>query len=221
MIHHDNLTEAAPRSAPLQALAETIQHATHLLPAQGPISVFIHHNTLHAFEDLPFDQAVRRGKEVFGCEPYLHEARYRDELARGRITPADLEAVLREENHVDHPVAGLCSRYELRLAMLGHPLQAATDVELNWWLVDTRGLERFRDDAAPGAREHFVGWTRAWVETNLASNDERLRDTLQGVKREDPSLKGDPSSWRADKWEPFTLRLLWHLCRDALARVKR
>ena len=47
----------------------------NLLPAQGPINVFIHHNTLHAFEDLPFDEAVKKGAQLYGCQPYLTEDR--------------------------------------------------------------------------------------------------------------------------------------------------
>jgi len=62
----------------LDHLQQAIDHAAHLLPAQGPITVFIHHNTLHAFEDLPFLEAVKKGGRVFGCHPFLPEDRYRD-----------------------------------------------------------------------------------------------------------------------------------------------
>ncbi len=64
----------------LNELRHKIEHAAHLLPAQGPISVFIHHNTLHAFEGYSFRDAVLKGSEVFGCEPYLLEQQYRDAL---------------------------------------------------------------------------------------------------------------------------------------------
>src|SRR5262249_53576247 len=70
---------------PMLPLSEAIEHGAHLLPAQGPISIFIHHNTLHAFEDLPFEAAVERAGAVLGTEPFLAESRYRDKLAAGRI----------------------------------------------------------------------------------------------------------------------------------------
>src|SRR5215470_4677546 len=84
------------RPAPYPPLQKAIEQAAHLLPAQGPITVFIHHNTLHALEDLPFTEAVKRGGTIFGCQPYLTRSRYREELRRGRIRFADLEAVLRK-----------------------------------------------------------------------------------------------------------------------------
>src|SRR5580765_8535399 len=86
--------DGSPPHGPEARLREAIEHAAHLLPAQGPITVFIHHNTLHAFEHLPFDEAVRRGAEVFGCQPYLSEEQFRNALSRGRIRLADLESVL-------------------------------------------------------------------------------------------------------------------------------
>ena len=64
------------RSEQLRRLGHVIEHAAHVLPAQGPITVFIHHNTLHAFEDLPFGEAVKKAARVFGCQPYLSEDRW-------------------------------------------------------------------------------------------------------------------------------------------------
>src|SRR5688500_18706220 len=78
-------------------LQRAIEHAGHFLPAQGPITVFIHHNTLHAFEHLPFDEAVQQGAKLFGCQPYLSEDRYRDIIGRERIRIEDLSAVLNED----------------------------------------------------------------------------------------------------------------------------
>src|SRR5262249_4639260 len=81
----------------LRYLRHVIEHAAHLLPAQGPITVFIHHNTLHAFEDLPFLEGVKKGSRVFGCQPFLTEDRYREALGRGRIRFTDLQAAVQED----------------------------------------------------------------------------------------------------------------------------
>src|SRR6266542_1196968 len=98
----------------LAPLKEVIDHAAHLLPAQGPITVFIHHNTLHAFEDLPFTDAVKKAAKIFGCQPYLTEDRYREKLGHGRIRFADLQAVLQEDlgPRADAKVLRLCTRLE-------------------------------------------------------------------------------------------------------------
>src|SRR5215468_6662621 len=81
----------------LDRLRSAVQHASHLLPKQGPIGVFVHHNTLHAFQHLRFEQAVIEASQLFGAEPYMSEAEYRAELARGRIQLVDIDAVLDSE----------------------------------------------------------------------------------------------------------------------------
>src|SRR5262245_44831238 len=83
-------------SSPAHPLTPIIDELADLLPAQGPISIFIHHNPLHAFEDLPFEQAVEFAARQLGREPFLAEVRYRDKLASGRILAKDVEAILRE-----------------------------------------------------------------------------------------------------------------------------
>lgn len=103
------------KESPVQHLQAAIEHAAHLLPAQGPITVFIHHNTLHAFEERSFADALREGAKVFGCEPYLSKVRYRAELARGRVRFADLQLILHEDlgDQADEKIAGLCTRQEV------------------------------------------------------------------------------------------------------------
>src|SRR2546430_17297266 len=84
-------------SSPDHPLTRVIDRLARLLPAQGPISIFIHHNTLHAFEHLPFEEAVEHAAAQLGCEPFLSESRYRDKLASGRILAKDVDALLREQ----------------------------------------------------------------------------------------------------------------------------
>src|SRR5258708_39579199 len=86
-----------PAAVTEHPLTGAIDAAAHLLPAQGPISIFIHHNTLHAFESLTFEEAVERAGQRLGCQPYLSEARYRDKLASGRILAKDVEVLLGEQ----------------------------------------------------------------------------------------------------------------------------
>ena len=97
MIVHPDLnvpSSASVAEASLDSIRHAIEHAKHYLPTQGPIAVFIHHNTLHAFEHLPFDEAVLEGLRTYGSQPYWQESRYREEMARDRIQVKDLQAVL-------------------------------------------------------------------------------------------------------------------------------
>src|SRR3954453_2646879 len=96
-VPRESLQGHEDRRSRLHHLGEVVEHAAHLLPSQGPITVFVHHNTLHAFEDLPFDEAVERGEATYGCHPYLPEDFYRREVVRGRILPQDLAADLIED----------------------------------------------------------------------------------------------------------------------------
>src|SRR5438876_201831 len=99
-----------------ERLREAVRHAGHLLPMQGPIGVFVHHNTLHAFEELPFEEAVIKASQLFGAEAYMTEVEYRAEFARGRIGLEDIDAVL--DRDPDATVLTGLSRRSLRRAMI-------------------------------------------------------------------------------------------------------
>ena len=112
---------------------------------QGPIGVFVHHNTLHAFQELPFEQAVIEASHLFGSEPYMTEAAYRAELARGRIQPQDIDAVL--DGEPDAIVFPRLSRRSLRRAMIT-PGVREFDAATILWRMEQGDLARdFRQRA--------------------------------------------------------------------------
>ncbi len=126
-------------------IQHSLDHAAHYLPAQGPIGVFIHHNTLHAFEEEPFEEAVVHAARVFGTEPFLTEARYREELTRGRIRFRDLEAVLDADlgDRANELLAGgRVTLRDLSLALLEHPVRQEDDTAVRWTLTESDAVDR-------------------------------------------------------------------------------
>lgn len=134
-----------PKQSRRDKLRRAVEHAAHLLPMQGPIGAFVHHNTLHAFEDLPFEQAVIEASRRFGGEPYMTEAAYRTELARGRIHLEDIDAVL--DSEPDAIVFPGLSRHSLRRAMMT-PGVREFDAATILWRAEQGDLARdFRQPA--------------------------------------------------------------------------
>ncbi|MEQ8360133.1 MAG: DUF2309 domain-containing protein [Cytophagales bacterium] len=66
----------------------------HYLPAQASLKDFVHHNTLHAFQDLPFEQAIRRASKIFGYKTSLSLQDYRKLYREGKIDTEILENVI-------------------------------------------------------------------------------------------------------------------------------
>lgn len=203
------------------SLEAAIERAAHLLPSQGPITVFIHHNTLHAFEDLPFDDAVQLGMKQFGCQVYLSEDRYRHELVRGRIRFAELWEVLCDDlkETAEEKIVDLCSRLNLRLSMLQYPLRTGPTDELVWFVAETDALRRVRREVSSTVREQLIAETRRWFFRDLRNsgegNGERRDPGSIAVLLRNIFARLDESkveNWSEAEWEEFTLRVLWEIC---------
>ena len=57
---------------------DVLHDLKHYLPAQAPLKDFIHHNTLHAFQNLKWDKAIRKAEKMFGYKVSLSIDEYRD-----------------------------------------------------------------------------------------------------------------------------------------------
>lgn len=73
---------------------DVLHKLKHYLPAQAPLKDFIHHNTLHAFQNLKFDQAIYSASEILGYRVSLSLAEYRSLYTTNRIREDILERTI-------------------------------------------------------------------------------------------------------------------------------
>jgi len=70
----------------LRFVEDNILHKlSHYLPAQNPLKDFVHHNTLHAFQDKPFFEALQEASELFGYKTFLSFQDFKKLYAEGTI----------------------------------------------------------------------------------------------------------------------------------------
>ena len=82
--------------------AKVLQELKHYLPSQTPLKDFIHHNSLHAFQNLKFFDALFKSSKVFGYQVTLQLTEYRELYLIGRIKGDVLERVIREAKGIDN-----------------------------------------------------------------------------------------------------------------------
>ena len=106
-------------------ISRALARARGVLPDQGPIGVFVHHNTLHAFQHQPFHEGVQAGAAALGARPYLTLQVFRAALRAGRVADADLR------NEIDRFLGSGAQHFETPEALaeaLAQQLSADTTV---------------------------------------------------------------------------------------------
>jgi len=81
-------------------IEEIIAELKHFLPQQAPLKDFIHHNTLHAFQQSSFHDALHRANEIFGYKTYLQLSDYRRLFLQGKISQKALDYSLNLHNAI-------------------------------------------------------------------------------------------------------------------------
>ena len=171
----DRSSEAGPR----ERLRHVVDHAAHYLPTQGPIGVFVHHNTLHAFQSKAFEKAVLEASDLFQTEPYLSEEAYQLERQKGRILDTDIFAVLQREPEAE-VVPRKLTRSQLRKAMLSPGVRRVDPQNLRWHIEEGEWIESFRADLDDSAKAALAGDTPSalW---------QACRDRIQPESRLNPT----------------------------------
>lgn len=134
-----------PHSHDFQHLLE---HLEHILPSQAPLRDFVHHNTLHGLQHLPFPQALKTAHEITGADGYWPTEKFCEQFRRGRIDATDLQAVLAadaslasEELVFTHSTGDVC-RGDIYRAALAYPIKPIAPSQFVWEVEENKVLER-------------------------------------------------------------------------------
>ncbi len=225
------------RSAEVAELRRAIEHASHFLPAQAPLEVFVHHNTLHAYQHMPFHEALAAAFHRTAGRGYLDEAYYRDCTKSGRITDADIDAALPRwvPDGLPELPSSLPTPTELCRLALMHDVGRETRAGLAWELAEHRADTHFADDVSRVARNRIVRESVTWLEQELAgpgpetvarllvgdpTGAQRLSDEIEVRFGRRLTRSGIATLLKKDD-EAAAVSALWQASRRIAARLQR
>ena len=81
----------------VMSVDQILHELKHFLPAQAPLKDFVHHNTLHAFQHLPFFQGLKQAGAQFGYKCFLSLPEYRNLYREGKIKNLVLNKILEDQ----------------------------------------------------------------------------------------------------------------------------
>ncbi|MBF0139104.1 MAG: DUF2309 domain-containing protein [Magnetococcales bacterium] len=146
----------------LHRLRHAIAHMEHRLTAQAPLKDFVHHNTLHAYQEHPFLKALSLARSETGIIPFLPDQRFRELFAQGRITREGLLQAIHNMPTLDGDamIARLGNRQLYRkdviLAGLQWNMAPLSALKLTWHLEEKQARYRFQEDLPPEIGQNIV-----------------------------------------------------------------
>jgi len=82
-------------------LEHTLHEIKHYLPSQMTLKDFVHHNTLHPFQDLKFYEGIFRASKIFGYKVTLQLNDYRQLFKVKRIKESVIERIILDRKGSD------------------------------------------------------------------------------------------------------------------------
>ena len=152
-------------------LLNVLDHFAHILPAQASIRDFVHHNTLHGYQHLTFNEAMRASNNLTGAYGYWAQEKFRKAYLTGRITDKDLDQVLLKDETLNadsiifnaetthHPFA--IARKDVYRNALIFPVKPLSSCQLKWQIDETNALGSFRNDVSDSSKKRLLRRAKA------------------------------------------------------------
>jgi uncharacterized protein len=146
-------------------IRQIVLNASEPIAPFWPMRTMVAQNPLHGLEYLPFDQAVRKGKDLLGGNGYLANEEYRQLYRNGRITKESFKRAFsrvgpRPEGQVPIEVGSrkIIPKDVWQLYLLfgfeGLPLSL-----LEWELSGGGAIKQFRQDLSEESRKKIIEQT--------------------------------------------------------------
>lgn len=145
-----------------EQIVHALDHLDHVLPGQAPILDFVHHNTIHGFQHLPFEEALKQFGVLTGISAYLPEARSRDFYQQGRIDDSDIADAIAHSPHLNVEEIFLkiksrtITRKDIYLVALLFDLQPLPSAQLKWHADELNALDHIQPDVPASVREQLI-----------------------------------------------------------------
>lgn len=138
-----NFTDYATQNHDCDYVAELIKKSERLLPEQAPLQFFVHHNTLNAFENLTFKEALKTASLKFSTEAFLSEENFQKALDSGRIRVSDIKEIIFDEcPHAGKVIfEGGPSHFAFRSWRLLNLFSLPNLENLDWWIYENNLLD--------------------------------------------------------------------------------
>ncbi len=167
-------------------LVHQIEEAVEPVSQFWPMKGFVSHNPIQGLEHLPFDEAVRQAKQLFGADGYLSIDEYRSAHESGRITAASVDRALERLGPGSDGSVLLGSRTvtagEVQRLHFLHGIDSLAPALFDWQFTSGRALTRSRAGTMTDAELDAL-WRHALAALDLV--DPRFGD------RDRPTAAGD------------------------------
>lgn len=179
-------------------LLQVLEHFAHILPAQASIRDFVHHNTLHGYQHLKFEDAMRASNELTGAYSYWSQEKFRSAYLNGRITDANLDHVLQQDEKLaadklifEFTVQGReysIKRKDVYRTALIFPIKPLSSCQLKWQIDEAHALASFQKDIAKTSKDNVFLKGKAKGLENEAELISDLWDACITVLGLDPNM---------------------------------
>lgn len=161
------ITNEVDLTEPVDLIEKILASVSHYLPSQGPISTFVHHNTLHQFEDYEFFDGIEEAARLYSANAYFSEQKYQHEYQKGRITKTDLNKVLGDEGFEASPwIYGHSKRRFYRCLLLSSP-PILTAETLRWRMIEKNQINKWLPTITNVKKEKIVKEDKANIGRKL------------------------------------------------------